>query len=57
MPSSLPRFTLRINPSLMRRFRYIAEYHGLSVNREAERLISEYVEEFEKEHGEIALED
>ncbi|WP_308754379.1 Arc family DNA-binding protein [uncultured Anaerotruncus sp.] len=53
MPSSLPHFTLRINPKLMQKLRYIAEGNGRSVNKETEALIKAHVEAYEKEHGPI----
>lgn len=56
MPSNLPQFTVRVNPELLKKFRYIAEYNARSANREAELLIRKHVESFEKEHGEITFE-
>lgn len=53
MSSSLPQFTVRIEPSLLAKFRYIAEFNLRSANREAELLIKQHIEEFEKEHGVI----
>lgn len=53
MPSKTPRFTLRIDPELMKKFRYVAERHYLSANKEAEKLIKAHVEAYEKEHGPI----
>ena len=57
MPSSMPQFTIRIDPTLLRKFRYVAEYNARSANREAEVLIKQHVENFEKEHGIIQLDD
>ncbi len=57
MPSSLPQFTVRIDPVLLKKFRYIAEYNARSANREAETLIKKHVDEFESEHGKITLDD
>lgn len=56
MPSNLPRFTVRIDSELLKKFRYVAEYNARSANREAEFLIKRHVSEFEKEHGPINLE-
>ena len=53
MPSNLPQFTVRIDPDLLKKFRYVAEYNARSANREAEVLIKQHVEKFEKEHGKI----
>lgn len=57
MPSSLPQFTIRINPLMLKKIRYIAEYNARSANREVETLIKKHIEKFEKEHGEINFDD
>ena len=57
MPSNLPQFTVRMNPELLKKFRYVAEYNARSANREVELLIRKHVEQFEKEHGEIIFDD
>ncbi len=57
MPSKLPHTAIRIQPGLMRKFRYIAAYNGRSANKEIEQLIRKCVEAFEKEHGSIELPD
>lgn len=53
MPSKMPQFTVRVDPSLLKKFRYVAEYNARSANREAELLFRQHVKEFEKKHGEI----
>ncbi len=57
MPSNLPQFTVRIDPELLKKFRYVAEYNARSANREAEVLIKHHVEQFEKEHGKISFDE
>ncbi len=57
MSSNMPQFTMRIDPLLLKKFRYVAEYNARSANRELETLIRRHVEEFEKEHGQITDED
>jgi len=57
MPSNLPQFTVRIDPELLKKFRYVAEYNARSANREAEVLIRQHVERFEKEHGRINFDE
>jgi len=57
MPSNMPQFTVRIDPLLLKKFRYVAEYNARSANRELETLIRQHVERFEKEHGQITIED
>ena len=53
MASVLPQFTIRIDPDLLRKLRYIAEYNGRSANREIEMLIKRHISNFEKENGRI----
>ena len=55
MPSSLPQFTVRIEPVLLAKLRYVAEYNARSANREIEMLIKKHVEKFEQTHGKIPL--
>lgn len=57
MPSSLPQFTIRIDPELLKKLRYVAEYNARSANREVEVLIKEHVSQFEKEHGKINFDE
>ena len=57
MPSNLPQFTIRIEPELLKKLRYIAEYNARSANREVEYLIKQHVFKFEKEHGTISPDD
>lgn len=57
MPSKLPQFTIRIDPVMLKKIRYVAEYNARSANREVETLIKKHIEDFEKEHGEISLDD
>lgn len=55
MPSNLPQFTIRIEPELLKKIRYVAEYNARSANREVEVLIRQHVDAFEKEHGKITF--
>lgn len=57
MKDNLPRYTLRISKILLDKLGYVAEYEGRTKNREIEQLIKKKVAEFEKEHGEIKLEE
>ncbi len=57
MPSNLPQFTIRIDPLMLKKIRYVAEYNARSANREVETLIKKHIEDFEKENGEIILDD
>lgn len=55
MPSKLPHTAIRIDPDLMKKFRYIAEYNGRSANKEIEQLIRRHVKEFEDRNGPIEV--
>lgn len=55
MADTLPRYTLRINPVLLDKIGYIADYNGRSKNREIERLIRQCIQNFEAQHGAIEL--
>ena len=55
MMDSKSRFTLRVNPELLEKLGYIAEYEGRTKNRELEQLIKKRIRDFEAEHGEIPL--
>lgn len=57
MPSNLPQFTIRIDPELLKKIRYVAEYNARSANREVEVLIRNHVDEFEKQHGKITFDN
>lgn len=57
MTSNLPQFTIRIEPELLKKIRFVAEYNARSANREVEVLIRNHVSAFEKEHGEITFSD
>lgn len=49
------KFTLRTDPELMKKFRYIAKYNGRSSNHELELLMRKYVKRFEDKYGKIIL--
>ena len=57
MKDNKSRFTLRIDPELLEKLGYIAEYEGRTKNRELEQLIKRRIQEFEGEHGEILVQD
>lgn len=56
MPSKLPRFTIRVDKELMKKFRYVADYNGRSANREIEILIKKHVSDFEEKFSLITPE-
>ena len=53
MKDNKSRFTLRVEPELLEKLAYVAEYEGRTKNRELEQLIKKRIREFEAEHGEI----
>lgn len=46
-------YPLRVDKSLMEKFKVVAKENGRSVNKEIEQLIKDVVRQYEKEHGEI----
>lgn len=44
-----------VDPELLEKLGYAAEYEGRTKNRELEQLIKRRIREFEAEHGEIML--
>ena len=57
MTDNKTRYTLRIDQRLLDKFGYIADYEGRTKNGQLVYLIRKYVENFEKEHGEIGRDD
>ena len=55
--NNLPRFTLRISKSLMQKIKYTANFSGRSKNKEIETAIKRYINDFERLHGNIELDD
>jgi len=51
------RYSLRISPILLDKLGYIAEYEGRTKNKEIEHIIKKHIEEFEKKHEKIELEE
>lgn len=57
MEDKLLRYTLRVDRTLFRKFRYVAEYEGRSANKEIEQFLKRHVAEFEEKHGKIDFTD
>lgn len=57
MNNKIVRCTLRMDRKLFAKFRYVAEYDGRSANKAIVQMIKRRVEKFEKEHGEINLDE
>ncbi len=56
MKDNLPRYTMRIDPELLKKLHSLAKYNGRSVNKELEQLVKRSVNEFESIHGELPIE-
>ena len=46
-------YSLRIDDDLMKKVKMIAEAEDRPVSKQLERIIKQYVEQYEKEHGRI----
>lgn len=57
MKDNLPRYTLRVSQILLDKLAYIAAYEGRTKNKELEQLIKQRIAAFEKQHGEIDLDE
>ncbi len=57
MEDKILRYTLRIDRTLFKKFRYITEYEGRSANKEIEQYIKRHVAKFEEKHGEIVIDN
>ena len=57
MEEKLLRYTLRIDRSLFKKFRYIAESKGRSANKEIEQYLKRCVAAYEKENGIIPTDE
>ena len=53
MKDNKSRYTLRIEPELLEKLGYIAEYNGRTKNGELIYLIRRHIADFEKEQGVI----
>lgn len=53
LKETLSRYTLRVNPELLGKLGYIAEFEGRTKNKELEQMIKKRIEEFEMKHGNI----
>ncbi len=57
MPSLTPPFSLRIPENLLNKVRFVADKNKRSTNKEIEFIIEQYIEDYEKKHGEIKVEE
>lgn len=56
-PREFVKFTLRVNPEIYEKFRYVSGYSGRSINSELEILMRRHVEKFDKAMGKLTLEE
>lgn len=47
--------SIRMNDDMLDKLHYIADYEGRSANGQIVHMVRKLIEEFEKEHGEIAF--
>ncbi len=52
---AIKSLSIRIEEELLHKLHVVADYDGRSANGEIIKLIEDYVEQFEKEYGEIKL--
>jgi len=52
-----PKYSLRVEPTLMAKLRFIAKESSRSANKEIEHLIALHVKEYEADFGEITAKD
>ena len=55
MQPTTSKFTLRTDPELLKKFRYVAEYNARSANRELEIIMRRHVVEYESKYGKMGL--
>ena len=54
--SNEKHFGLRVDGTILSKFRYVCGYEGRSANKEIEQYLKKRVAEYEKEHGKIETE-
>ena len=50
-------FGLRVDGEILAKFRYVCGYVGRSANSQIIQLMLRFIQSYEKEHGEIDLEE
>lgn len=53
----MANFVLRVPETKLNKLKYIADYNARSANKEIEFIITKHIEQFEKEHGNINLDN
>lgn len=57
MATEKRQFTLRMQEDTFLKIKYIAELEHRSIAMQVEYVVLRYIEEYEKQHGPIVLED
>ena len=57
MENQEKHFGLRVDGTILSKFRYVCGYHGRSANSQIIQLMLQFIAEYEKEHGKISSED
>lgn len=55
--SNEKHFGLRVNGDILAKFRYVCAYVGRSANSQIIQLMLKFIANYEKEHGEINLDE
>lgn len=50
-------YPLRLDNNLMDKLRKLAEQEDRPLSKQIERIVREYIQSYEQEHGEISLDD
>ena len=53
---NMPRYTMRIDRTLLDKLQYISKYEGRTANKQLEQMVKRLVFGFESKHGEITEE-
>ncbi len=53
---NMPRYTMRIDRTLLDKLQYISKYEGRTANKQLEQMVKRLVAGFESKHGEITEE-
>ena len=48
-------FTLRVEPRLWSKFKFVSAYNGRTLNKQLIVMIKDIVDEFEKKHGPVEV--
>jgi len=57
MSDNISKYTLRVDSTLLKKFRYFSDCNGRSANKQIVQYMKQAVKSFEEEYGEIEIED